>query len=170
MLVTGTKTSNLAHNLAPVSKSDNERGLSFDKVASIRREFGYNEIKAQNLFQPLRLFFNQFASPLVLILGLAAAVAMLAGLRKDGFLILFILVLNAVLGFWQEYKAEKSIMALKKMNVDRARVIRGGREFEIESRDLVPGDLLVLVEGQTVPADAYLLAGSSLEVNESALT
>ncbi len=145
-------------------------GLTQSEAKTLLEKFGHNELRATDRGRLVRLAFNQLASPLVLVLLIAAAVAFSAGLVKDAYLILAILLLNASLGFSQEYKAEKALQALKKITVARTRVIRNGVEQEIPNKELVPGDLIIVGEGQVVPADAILLDNFSLEINESALT
>lgn len=119
---------------------------------------------------PVKLVLRQFSSPLVLTLVAASVVAFYAGLVKDSYLIFAVLLLNAALGFWQEFKAEKSLQALRKITVSQTRVFRDGEEKKIDNKFLVPGDLIVLESGQTVPADSRILENYSIEVNESALT
>ena len=89
---------------------------------------------------------------------------------SDAGVIAFIVLLNAAIGFYQEYKAEQSVRALKKMAVSAARVIRGGKESQIPAAGLVPGDVILLASGDKVPADARLLAANSLRVEEAMLT
>ena len=145
-------------------------GLSQREAAELLDKFGFNELKDSRNLVPLRLIFGQFGSPLVFILFVAAAIAAGSGQRFDSYLILAIIFLNAGLGFWQEFKAERALSALKKITIAQTRVIRDGVEVDIPNRELVPGDLIVVSSGQTVPADAKLLPAFSLEVNESALT
>lgn len=147
-----------------------EAGLTTIEAERLLKTFGLNELEEPERLLPLKLFLNQFKSPLVFILVIAGAVAMAAGLVKDSYLILSILFINAGLGFWQEFKAEKSLQALKKITVSQTRVIRDGQEKIIGSSLIVPGDLVILGVGRVIPADCKLLENYSVEVNESALT
>src|SRR3989344_2996062 len=137
-------------------------GLTSEEAEKLLKQFGPNELKTSNGFKLFELAARQFMSPLVLILLIAAFVSFNAGLIKDTYLILGILVLNAALGFWQEFKAERALQALKKITVSKTRVIRNGFEQEVANKDLVPGDLLVLSAGDIVPADSFLLLEQSL--------
>jgi len=159
---------NAASNTSPVLIG--EVGLTTGEARKLLEQLGENSLKTKANLSAVKLFLKQFMSPLVLILLVAAAVTYTAGLSTDYYLILGILLLNAVLGFSQEYKAEKALEALKKVTVSKTRVIRDGIEQEVPNKDLVPGDLIVVAAGQAVPADAKILQEYSLEVNESALT
>lgn len=145
-------------------------GLS--TVEALRRleKFGPNEIVERAGVTSWQIFVSQFKSPLVMLLLAGAGLAIAMGDWLDGAAIMIIVVLNSVLGFFQEYKAEKAIAALKKIVVSRVRVRRGGVEMEVESRKLVPGDIIVLQEGDKVSADAIILEEYGLEADESSLT
>lgn len=116
------------------------------------------------------IFLRQFQSFLTVLLLLAAAISFLARDFLDGGMIFGILLLNGLIGFFQEYKAKKDVAALKKMVVSVTRVIRNGVESQIESKFLVPGDVVLLESGDRVPADGELLAAVSLTVDEASLT
>lgn len=148
----------------------NDSGLTTQEAATLLEKYGRNEITSSHKIRPLEIFLAQFKSFLILILFLAAGLAALAGERIDTIFILIIIILNAIFGFFQEYKAEKAIAALKNMVVTRVRVIRDGREVEIDTTNLVPGDIFLIEEGQKIPADAKLLEAINLEVNEAPLT
>jgi Ca2+-transporting ATPase len=107
---------------------------------------------------------------LILILIIAAIISFFVGHEIDTFLILSIVVANGIFGFAQDWKAEKSIQALQEMASPRAIVLRGGRKTEIDSREIVPGDIVILEQGSSIPADARLLEQQRLEVDESPLT
>ena len=120
-----------------------------------------------------RIFLAQFTSPLVLILISAAIISDFAGCSEDHtevFLILFIVIANGIFGFVQDYKAERSMEALRKMMVTKARVLRDGAVREIDASELVPGDMILLEEGDKVPADARIIECKNLLVNEAVLT
>ena len=113
---------------------------------------------------------RQFASPLIYILFIAAVIAFIVGKRNDAGVILVVVTLNALIGAFQEGRAERSMAALRKFSTLQARVLRGGTEQSIEAGDLVPGDVLVLSAGDAVGADARVIEVSALEVVEAALT
>ena len=131
---------------------------------------GPNVIKESQRVNPLALLLRQFRSPLIYIL-LAAALLTLA-LREltDTAIIAAALGLNAVVGFLQEYRAERALLALRQMTVPTAAVLRGGRDREVDSRGVVPGDILLLQSGNKVAADARLVHVVGLQVDESLLT
>ncbi|PIT84755.1 calcium-translocating P-type ATPase, SERCA-type [Candidatus Micrarchaeota archaeon CG10_big_fil_rev_8_21_14_0_10_45_29] len=131
---------------------------------------GENILQEGKKISPIAIFLRQFKSFMVLILIVAAAVSALIGEEFDAIVILVIVVLNAVLGFVQEYKAEKAIEALRKLSAPKARVLRDGHEIEIDSRKLVTGDIIILEAGMRVPADARILEEASLQIDESMLT
>jgi magnesium-transporting ATPase (P-type) len=117
-----------------------------------------------------RVFLRQFASPLIYLLAAAAAIAAAIGERGDAAVIGAVLLLNAVVGTFQEGRAERSMRSLRRLSALRTRVLRDGEPVEIEARELVPGDLLVLAAGDAVPADALLVEGSRVEAVEAVLT
>jgi Ca2+-transporting ATPase len=116
------------------------------------------------------LLLDQFKSLLILVLVAAAALAWAIGDLKDAVVILVVVILNALLGFWQEHRAEATLAALKKMLSPEARVRRGGRVEVIPAAGLVPGDVVLLEAGDRVPADGRLLAAHNVEIDEAALT
>lgn len=145
-------------------------GLSTGQAQKLLIQFGFNEITGKPRQTPLQILLSQFRSILVILLITASVVSLFLGDFLDGIFILLIIILNGILGFIQEYKAEKTIQVLKKMTISTARVIRDGVEQEIDSKLLVPGDIVVLEEGDKIPADAKLLESLHLEVNEGSLT
>ncbi|MBK9178480.1 MAG: HAD-IC family P-type ATPase [Acidimicrobiales bacterium] len=145
-------------------------GLSPDEAASRLAEGGPNRLAEPPKRSKLLLFVDQFRSFLVYILLGAALLAVFVGEPKDPIVIGIVLLVNAILGYAQEAKAEKSMEALKRMLVLRVRVRRGGRVLEVPSEELVPGDVVLLDAGDRVPADGRLLVAASLAVDESALT
>ncbi len=151
-------------------QSDEENGIS-EKKASERLEIvGKNVIEKQRHSTAFLIFFNQFKSPLILILILAAAVTIGIGHMQDSFFILIAVVINTLLGYYQESKAEKALAELKTYLKQRTRVIRGSVEHEIDSENIVPGDLIRLSQGDRVPADARLVSINDLQVDEAVLT
>lgn len=144
-----------------LSDAESKRRLAF---------FGLNEIKESKKRTLLDIFIDQFRSILIIILVAAVVVSGLIGELTDSIFILLIVVLNAVFGVVQEYQANKAISALKKLAPHYARVLRNGKEKQLPASELVPGDILMLEEGNSVPADARLLESIHLSANESSLT
>ncbi len=149
--------------MKPVGLSDHEAKKRFIK-------YGSNEIVDRPRTTPLQIFLTQFTSLLIILLMAAAVASLFFGDLLDGIFILLIVILNGILGFIQEYKAEKAIEALKKMTVSPVRVIRNGAEHKMDSRLLVPGDVIILEEGDKIPADCMLFESLHLEANEASLT
>ncbi len=152
-------------------------GLSQAEASKRLAEVGPNELVQTTRIRPIRIFLEQFTDVLVIILIIAAAVSAYLGLSKgesadlyDAGLIVIIVVLNSVLGFVQEYRAERSLQALKALAAPKAHVIRGGEVLAIPSRELVPGEVVVLAAGDKVPADLRLFEVASLRTNEASLT
>lgn len=133
-------------------------------------EYGYNELPPKPPASVFKLIFEQFKSPLTYLLIAASVFSFVIGDPLDGILIIVILILNSILAFYQEYKASRELEALKKMEVTTSRVIRENKQQEIPSRELVPGDIILLESGDKIPADAILLEAFDLSVNESSLT
>jgi len=147
-----------------------KRGLSEAEAKRRLEQYGLNEIKEEKRVSPFKIFISQFRSFMVGILIIAILISLAIGHLLDASVIAAILVINAVLGFIQEYKAEKAIEALKKLVTIEARVVRNGIEQIIDAKYLVPGDVIILEEGMKVPADARLLEEHELETQEAALT
>lgn len=147
-----------------------EHGLKESEARSRLLKYGLNklpEVKADNL---AIIFLCQFQSPLIFILLLATIVVFLIGESIDGFVILFVLFFNAVVGTIQEGKAQNIFAALKNFTKTNAAVIRDGKEYIVSNEEIVPGDVIILREGEKVPADARVLSSESLQTDESALT
>ncbi|MDJ0631318.1 MAG: cation-transporting P-type ATPase [Rhodobacter sp.] len=145
-------------------------GLTADAVALLRETHGWNELPRGRRVSPLRVFARQFKGLLILILILAAGVAFVLGETVDTAAIGLVILLNGILGFVQEWRAETALEALKSMLSPQAVVIRDGREQVVEARELVPGDLVLLEAGDRVPADLTLVYGVQLKLDESVLT
>jgi len=163
------------HSIEPVQvlkelNTDPHRGLPEDEVKSRLEKYGYNELKKEEGISPFTLFFNQFKNILIIILLIAIVLSALVGEVVDAAIIGVIVVFCAVLGFIQEYRAERALEALKKMLSPTITVLRGGKEEEIPSKELVPGDLLLLEAGDKIPADARLVENHSLRCDEAPLT
>ncbi len=150
--------------------SDAKRGLS-EAIAQERiKDFGLNEIKRESGVSALIIFLRQFKSFIIYILIFALVLSIFVKEYTDAWTIFIILILNASFGFFQEYRAEKSIEALKRLSSLKARVIRDGELQEIEAKFIVPGDIVVLEEGDKVPADGRIFESKSLAILESSLT
>ena len=147
-----------------------EEGLSTKTAEKIRQEKGDNVLQEEKKKSVLQVFFSQFADLLVVILLVAAGISMFSGNVESTIVILLVLIMNAVLGTVQHVKAEKSLDSLKQLSSPNARVIRDGVQQEIPSREVVPGDILMLEAGDMVAADGRILHSYSLQVNESSLT
>jgi len=145
-------------------------GLSSEEVQKRLEEFGPNELKKEKGKSPVRLFLEQFTDILIIILLIATALSMAIGEVYDAIVIIAIVMACAVLGFTQEYKAEKALEALKKMTAPTATVLRDGKEMELETRDLVPGDIILLYTGDKVAADARLIEAINMKTDEAPLT
>jgi P-type Ca2+ transporter type 2C len=147
-----------------------KKGLTNHEAEHRRQTYGLNELKAGKSISPIKIFLEQFASPLIWILLVALIVSIILGEVTDAIVIAIIVILNSILGFVQEFRAEKAIEALKKMASPKAKVIRDGKEIRIESKYLVPGDIIILETGDKIPADARLLEVHSLHSQEAPLT
>src|SRR5512139_2558772 len=150
--------------------TDLHTGLSEVEVKSRLEKYGYNELKKEEGVSPFTLFVNQFKNVLIIILLIATALSAVVGETFDAALILVIVVFCAVLGFVQEYRAERALEALKKMLSPTITALRGGKEEEVPSKDLVPGDILLLEAGDKIPTDARLVENHSLRCDEAPLT
>lgn len=145
-------------------------GLSADEAARRLAQHGANELPPGKTDSLFLVFARQFQSPLIYILVLASIAVFAMGDTSDGAVILFVLFFNACMGTIQEGRARQTLQALKKFTETSALVVRDGKEVIIEARDLVPGDVVVLQEGEKVPADARVVELRSLAVEEAALT
>lgn len=165
-------------------QSDRQTGLTTSQVTQSREQYGVNELEETAGRSPWQILLDQFTNIMLILL---IAVAIVSGVLdfvnlqagkidpgeipfKDTIAILAIVVLNGMLGYFQEIKAEKDLAALKRMTSSRVRVIRDGKPSEIDSKDLVPGDLMLLEAGVQVAADARLIEEANLQVREAALT
>jgi len=151
-------------------ETDPRRGLTADEVQKRLGIYGYNELKKEEKISPWALFFNQFKNILIAILLVAIGLSALVGELTDAAIIAVIVIFCTLLGFIQEYRAERALEALKKMLSPTITVLRDGREEEVPSKELVPGDLLILEAGDRVPADARLIEAYSLRCDEAPLT
>lgn len=157
-------------------KTDINKGLDAQEAESRLEKYGYNELSAGKRVNPFKIFARQFKDVLILVLIAAATVSLAISYADDhgsaieAFLIYAIVIGIAVIGFLNEYKAERTVEALRKLVSFDARVLRDGKEQEVPAKDIVPGDILILEEGQKIPADARLLSANSLRMIEASLT
>lgn len=147
-----------------------EKGLSDSQAGNLLKKHGLNEIVEGAKKSPLSILVSQFTSFLIFFLVLAAVVSLSLGDILDGVFIFLIVILNGILGFVQEFKAEKAIEALKKITISTVRVFRNGEEQAIDSRFLVPTDVIFVEEGTKISADGRIIESFNLEINEAPLT
>lgn len=147
-----------------------ETGLKTEDLEKIREQYGKNILKEKEKKTALAIFLEQFKDFLVIILLVAASISFISGNKESTIVILAVITLNAILGTVQHIKAEESLESLKKMSSAKAKVMRDGKKLEIDSSELVPGDLVFIEAGDVVPSDARILESHSLMVNESSLT
>ncbi len=150
--------------------NSSEKGLTSSEAEERLKIHGYNKIREVEPISPFWIFLEQFKSPIVWILLGAMVISLLVREFIDFYVIGAIVILNSVLGFFQEYRAERAIEALKKLISLKATVLRDGQEKEIDAEELVPGDILLLDTGDKIPADARLLESINLQTQEAALT
>lgn len=150
--------------------STKKEGLTEKEAEARLKKYGYNEIKETKKISPIKIFLNQFNNIVIYILIFALAISIFLGETIDAIVIGAIVIANAILGFIQEYKAEKSIEALKKLASLKATVIRDGKDKDIDAKNLVPGDIVKLETGDKIPADCRLFELINLQTLEAALT
>ncbi|MBI4091515.1 HAD-IC family P-type ATPase [candidate division WWE3 bacterium] len=150
--------------------SSAEKGLTSRQIEERLKKYGPNELPDPPKESLIVKFINEFRSILVILLIIAAVISLALGENTDAVAILAIVLINGILGFVQEYKAEKAIEALKKLSTAYSKVVRNGEISKIEARNLVPGDIILLEAGDKVPADARIIEYASLEVSEAVLT
>ena len=163
------------HTLSPEAagkqlQTDLKQGLSLEETARRLRQYGPNTLQTMQKTDWYVVLARQFTDVLILILLAAAAISMLVGEFGDAVTILVIVILNGILGFVQEWKAENAIEALQQMLQPRCMVVRNGRDQVVDSKDLVPGDIVLLEIGDRIPADLRLTEALNVKVDESTLT
>ncbi|MBF0328517.1 MAG: calcium-translocating P-type ATPase, PMCA-type [Nitrospirae bacterium] len=146
------------------------RGLSSDEAQKRLEQYGTNELKEKARKTPFIMFLDQFKDFMILVLIAAAVISGIIGEPSDTIAIIVIVVLNAVIGFVQEYRAEKAVAALKKMSAASAVVLRNSHPTPLPASDLVPGDVVLLEAGRIVPADLRIIEAAQLKIQEAALT
>jgi Ca2+-transporting ATPase len=145
-------------------------GLSSKEAPKLLKKFGPNELAKPPGLSNLKLLFSQLKSPLVYVLLFAGIVTLFLREFTDSIVIFAAVLINTILGFWQERKAQKALVALRSLLTPKATVIRDGKQQEIEASEVVPGDLVVLTIGTRVPADGVLVEATDLSINEAILT
>ncbi len=153
-----------------ILETDLQKGLTQEQAKQKLGEDGANELVERGLKNPLQILFEQFTDAMVIVLLVAAAISFFVKDPKDAIVILAIVILNALLGFIQEYRAERAMAALKRMAAPMVKVRRNGQLSTVEARQLVPGDIIQLEAGDAVPADARLIEAANLRVEEASLT
>ncbi len=161
-----------AKSIAEVLKllDSSEQGLSEQNVILRQKEYGLNKLPEAKPDGFLIIFLRQFKSSLIYILLLAGAIVFAMGEIVDGLIILAVLVFNAIVGAIQEGRAQNTLLALKKYTETKTTVLRDGREVIIADKDVVPGDIIILQEGEKVPADGRVILSNNLKTDESALS
>lgn len=147
-----------------------ETGLNADEVAHRMEKYGPNELVDRGGKSPWKILLEQLTGVMTIVLIVSAVISFFLHDYEDAIAILAIVILNTILGFSQEYRAEKAMAALKKMAVPHVKVRRGGRVVEITARELVPGDLVMLEAGNLIPADGRLVESVNLRIQEAVLT
>ena len=150
--------------------ASSSQGLPPDDARQRLHKYGQNELREKKKKSPLMMFLDQFRDFMIIVLIVAAIISGIIGELSDTIAIIVIVCLNAVIGFIQEYRAEKAMAALKKMAASAATVIRNGMPENIPATHLVPGDLVILEAGMVIPADMRLIETARLNVEEAALT
>lgn len=148
----------------------NRDGLSSSDAAERLKQYGLNELPQKKGEPAWKLLLGQFNSPLMYLMLAATAVSFFVGHKSDTIFIIVVMASNALVGFYQEYKANRSLQSLKGFIKHRARVLRNGREQEIFASEIVPGDIVILRSGDKVPADGRIVECSGLKINEASLT
>ena len=151
-------------------RRDPKQGLTHQEAGERLEKHGPNKLKGKPKKSLLSLFLAQLKDMLIYVLLGAALITMVIGEYVDAVIILIVVVLNAVIGVVQEYKAEKAIEALQQMTTPKSLVKRDGEVIEISSEELVPGDIVIIDAGRYIPADIRLLESINLQIEESALT
>jgi Ca2+-transporting ATPase len=163
------------HHFLPISENfqllnTSKQGLHHSEAEERLNQYGKNELTEKKKTSALVLFLHQFKDVMIVILLLAAVISFLISDIKDAVVILIIVLLNAVIGFVQEYRAEKAMAALRKMTAFNATVRRSGNIMQIPASEIVPGDIVILEAGMSVPADIRLTETYALKIEEASLT
>lgn len=157
-------------SLCALLRSDTESGLTGEEAKKRLSEFGKNRIPGKKSLSPLSIFFSQFKNPMVVLLAIASGLSFFFMEWLDGIAILIVIFINAAIGFFMEYQAERSMEALKRLTGINAKVIRENKLREIPSEEIVPGDILFVEAGDMILADARICSAARFQADESALT
>ncbi len=152
-----------------VLQSNSDTGLSNSAVRSLQALFA-NKIEGERKINPIKILLEQFMNTMILVLLAATVISGLVGAMADAVTIMAIVILNAILGFVQEYRAERALEEIKKLASAHAAVLRNGKRIKINAEELVPGDIVYINTGDKIPADLRLIQSFSLELDESTLT
>lgn len=152
------------------TQADLEQGLTPEEVSRRRAQFGENRLERQKQKSVLVIFFQQFLDPIIYVLFAAAVLGFVFGETIEGIAVAVVILITALIGFFMEWQAVRSMEALQKIAENHATVLRNGQTETIQSHELVPGDILLLESGYVVPADARILEHENLAVKEAALT
>lgn len=147
-----------------------QRGISTSQAIELKKKFGNNLLPTKESNSWHKILFSQLANPLIMLLVCISFISILLKEKFDAFLIILVIIFNVITGFIQEFSAKKTLAALKKIIKSRCMVVRDDTRIEIETRDLVPGDVVVLSSGDKVPADGRIIGETSLLINEAILT
>lgn len=148
----------------------NEHGLTTVEAEFRQKKFGFNALPAEKSDSILKIFINQFKSPLIYILLICSLVVILLGEVSDGLIVLGVLFFNSIIGTIQEGKAQNTLLALKNFTETSTTVVRDGKEFIIPDKELVPGDIVIIQEGEKIPADARIISSNNLKIDEASIT
>ena len=156
-------------------KADLENGLSYEDVKKRQEQYGLNELKAKKKKSLIVKFLEQFKDFMIIVLIISAIISGIVGISNgegitDTIIIMVVIIVNAIIGVAQENKAEKSLEALQKLSSHVAKVVRNGKLDVVPSKELVPGDIVVLDTGDFIPADLRIIEAVNLKSQESALT
>jgi Ca2+-transporting ATPase len=147
-----------------------ETGIDSNEATFRLKKYGLNQLTVKKKRSLLLSFLDEYRDPMTILLLFATLVAFFSGNTTDALLIFFVLLLNGIIGFIQKFKAEKAIEALKKLVSPQARVLRNRQQVMIATAEIVPGDVIILNEGDTIPADAIIFAGNEFQTSEAILT
>lgn len=147
-----------------------QEGLAISEAADRLKKYGLNKLPEKKADPAWMLLLSQFNSPLMYLMMLATVISLFVGHNSDTIFIVVVMISNALVGFYQEHKANKSLQSLKSFVKFKARVLRGGSEQEILASEIVPGDIVILRSGDRVPADGRIFECKGLKINESSLT
>lgn len=164
------KWHNLEEQLVFEELKTSEKGLNTDEANKRLEEYGKNELPQKKKESLLVLFFSQFKDSIIIVMLVAAIFSFIVGEPVDAIVIIFIILLDAVMGTFQEWNANKNADSLKQMIKTMSTILRDGKEIEIDAKDIVPGDVILLQSGSIVPADMRLISSNNLTSDESSLT